>query len=551
MELNRVLDERMPPLGWLLATDFKQLTVVHGTAVEWIKDRLVEGVWSEPFERSHPELSMNLFGSCVHFEATELLISASVAPSEPLFFYHQDGCCLASNSQVLLLAAMGDRLKAGYGGYEALNWLRTRGLESVITPIPLQSGVIHRFIHHSLRLSAQGYEIVKRPTPPPFNNYGSYQHYLQRSLNGCLENGCSSHRQHPLELLTTQSQGYDSTAINALVDRKFRIKAYTCRDSKPIGEVYRPGSKSAGPSDDGSAIAAQLGIECEGIERDEFTQHLRLEPYLNAAVHNNEDRNLLPIFARVRSHSLLLTGMMGELWYTHQGLLASHFAEDADNQLKRGDLGGFGVNELRLWCTVTHLPVPHIGAVQRESIHRIAETEEMAPWRLNTDYDRPIARRIAEEAGVGRESFGQKKMGAVVIMPTPELPLDADRRRLYLRDLARRGLLHPLQRPLIGLAQRYNNWLQWKNPNRYFSNRQRYPLAYYLSRALEKLSGHKFRFRPLFTRLNSELYRFSCNELADRYDWLAERIDLKSASTAVAQTPNEHSHQHQPCSEHL
>ena len=33
----------------------------------------------------------------------------------------------------------------------------------------------------------------------------------------------------------------------------------------------------------------------------------------------------------------------------------------------------------------------------------------MTPWCIGTDYDRPIARRIAEEAGVPREWFGQNK----------------------------------------------------------------------------------------------------------------------------------------------
>jgi hypothetical protein len=33
----------------------------------------------------------------------------------------------------------------------------------------------------------------------------------------------------------------------------------------------------------------------------------------------------------------------------------------------------------------------------------------MIPWRLNNSYDRPIPRRIAEEAGVPRHLFGQKK----------------------------------------------------------------------------------------------------------------------------------------------
>jgi len=34
---------------------------------------------------------------------------------------------------------------------------------------------------------------------------------------------------------------------------------------------------------------------------------------------------------------------------------------------------------------------------------------EMAPWRLNSAYDRPIPRRILEEASVPRELFGMRK----------------------------------------------------------------------------------------------------------------------------------------------
>ena len=34
--------------------------------------------------------------------------------------------------------------------------------------------------------------------------------------------------------------------------------------------------------------------------------------------------------------------------------------------------------------------------------------EEMYPYYMNTDYDKPIARRIVEEAGIPRDAFGGK-----------------------------------------------------------------------------------------------------------------------------------------------
>jgi hypothetical protein len=40
----------------------------------------------------------------------------------------------------------------------------------------------------------------------------------------------------------------------------------------------------------------------------------------------------------------------------------------------------------------------------------------MKPWRLGIEYDRPIPRRIAEEAGVRRDAFGIQKMAVTVPM---------------------------------------------------------------------------------------------------------------------------------------
>src|SRR2546427_8786426 len=36
-----------------------------------------------------------------------------------------------------------------------------------------------------------------------------------------------------------------------------------------------------------------------------------------------------------------------------------------------------------------------------------------APWRLGSDYDRPIPRRILEEAGIPRRLFGNRKKAVV------------------------------------------------------------------------------------------------------------------------------------------
>ncbi len=55
------------------------------------------------------------------------------------------------------------------------------------------------------------------------------------------------------------------------------------------------------------------------------------------------------------------------------------------------------------------VPVPAIGARYPEPVKAITRGEDMAPFTLNEAYDRPIPRRIAEEAGLARGTFARGK----------------------------------------------------------------------------------------------------------------------------------------------
>jgi hypothetical protein len=99
---------------------------------------------------------------------------------------------------------------------------------------------------------------------------------------------------------------------------------------------------------------------------------------------------------------------------------------DVDNpkvspDIVRGDASGATLGEYRLRVGFIHVPLPFIGCTSHPAIHRISHAEEMNPWRLGNDYDRPIPRRMVEDAGVRRELFGQKKKAATVPMFGAEL----------------------------------------------------------------------------------------------------------------------------------
>ena len=84
--------------------------------------------------------------------------------------------------------------------------------------------------------------------------------------------------------------------------------------------------------------------------------------------------------------------------------------------LRRGDQSGLSHTEARLHLGYIHCPVPFIGGTQASSIRRLGRSEAMYPWSVGSDYDRPVCRRIIEEAGVPRNAFGQAKKAASVLL---------------------------------------------------------------------------------------------------------------------------------------
>jgi hypothetical protein len=96
--------------------------------------------------------------------------------------------------------------------------------------------------------------------------------------------------------------------------------------------------------------------------------------------------------------------------------------------------------------------VPFWGMRRFKEIERITFSEEMAPWTLGTAYDRPVARRIVEEAGVPRGAFAVRKKNTSheAAFRWPYSPAAQESFRDYLK---RRGLWAP-RRLSVGLLRR-------------------------------------------------------------------------------------------------
>ena len=101
---------------------------------------------------------------------------------------------------------------------------------------------------------------------------------------------------------------------------------------------------------------------------------------------------------------MLVTGFVGDgMWWLNR---------PPRPLLWRSDQSGSSFGEWRLRNGFVHVPLPTFGAHDYRVTQRISQSDEMLPWVMGRRYDKPIPRRILEEAGIPRGSFGEIKRAA-------------------------------------------------------------------------------------------------------------------------------------------
>ena len=495
----------LPPLAWLARLDGGafELRVDHGADVETHPDFFFEGAWAGDFADGRPDETEVAFGTGCVVRGTEVSFISSLATTD--YLYYRTGAPLTvSNSLPLLLAALDDSLDPTYRRYDAINNTILQGVNDYVRDIPTSRGVVRRLMYHNLRCTPESIAEIPKPQPPDFESFADYSGYLTESYERLVANARDGRRRQPLRIYTTQSRGYDTTAVNAIA-RHHRVDGvFTVTRGK--GEPGRPD-----PDDDGTEIAAALGIgPVIPIDRHAYSDGFQDEVYYHASMHECPDANLKQIVDHIHGPALLLTGTLGEMWYTHACGYADR-PETLHDGLARWDLGTHGLTEVRLRAGYVQAAIPYIGARKREQIVRITESEEMTPWRIGSRYDRPIPRRLGEEAGAARESFGQVKMGSVVESPPPQTPRNATLAEQYRRFLVRSRLRRAWQVSLLPLVQRLNNHLAraWWN--------RRYRLLYGPVRVVLRSRQRDVAPPVIWSDLRGTLFCFAVNECAAEY----------------------------------
>jgi hypothetical protein len=446
MRLKSYLLGDLPRLAWLAVVDPARgrLETFHGRDVEVSADHLVEGVWDGPFSEAGFVASANFFGSGLRVEGDSVVVVPPRALLDRLVVVAVGGKFVVSNSFTLLLHALEARLLPDHG-YVRETFTILDGVRGYEPRVPLlHDGADHaeqRFFF-PFRISARGIEVLEDRAEPTFDAFADYRGALSSALDGIVANATDPARRSPFRFRVTLSRGYDSPAAAALVAPFSMPVAYTAARSNSL-------LRGPATNDDGSEIASRLGLQVEPLGRSMGSFDERL--FLAGSTTDPEliFGSLAEDAQRDAQPTVLVSGYHGDkVWALDPG--SRYLGDD----LKRGDTSGLSLTEARLSAGWVNLPVPFIGARGISSIVGISQSAEMAPWRLGTSYDRPIPRRIAEEAGIPREAFGEHKRAVVkTIIQPQDSALRADFGGWLMQEEGRRLGMHR--------AAAYASWVRW------------------------------------------------------------------------------------------
>lgn len=515
MTFEYVENADLPRLSWIASVEGDRCLVEHGRAVEARADFFVEGIWNAPFSEGGFDHCESFFGSGAVRRGTEFVFVPSSTTVDYLYYQADAGRIRCSNSLSFLLAAIGDELEISEPRLGSINDSIMLGIDRYERDIPTRRGKVRRLMHHNLVVLDGSAREEPKPRPPGFSDYAQYRAYLDGNLRGMLANAKDRDRRTPLRILTTQSIGYDSTAINATA-RNYGIDlALTVAEPKErLG--YYGGTRSRPESDSGEAICGVLGIDVALIDRRFFEGDPDSEYLYWAGIHNCQDMNLHQVSQFTGDAAVLLTGVLGEIWYTEKSVGPARLS-CINDQVERWDLSCHGLSEARLHTGFIHAAIPYIGSRNRADIFTISNSDEMRPWSIGGTYDRPIARRLGEEAGVPRAAFGQTKLATVVEIMPPYLPHGTGLKREFFESA--RGAFgaigtawmraaQTLNFPLMILCRAYDKMRRIA--------RARLPFMKPVQPSRCRLAEHR----------KSALYAFCVNKAAKLY---AARTRMKSA----------------------
>jgi hypothetical protein len=402
LQFKFTLLRELPKLAWCLRLDRKSAVaeVLHGEWLEKTGTWFCDGAWAGDFAQPDFDRAFAT-GTGAILQDNSILFVAPSHTLDRLNVLQRPSEILVSNSLPFLLAMANDQLDNTFLFYDSYVASIRYGLNRYEQMIPTMNGNGVRFYYgRNLRLT-DNFELteIRRPPAPHFVGFDHYKRVLDETISALVANATDVRRRIRFEPISTVSRGYDSPTALVLA------MGAGCREAVS----FRESRNTDRDEDCGTPIAISLGVSVREFGRldyrnfDDFPE-----------VQNSGGPSEFLSFGSAFSGRLVFTGFHGDKMWDKN-------CEKVTTDLVRGDASGASLTEFRLSAGFLHLPVPFIAAESHPSIYAISNSQEMLPWSLGTSYDRPIARRIVESAGVARELFGQKKRAAGVVVTSEGL----------------------------------------------------------------------------------------------------------------------------------
>jgi len=422
--------EPWPPLAWLAVCDpaRPEPLVLHGPRVETRDDWFCEAVWDGEFDRGDFDANDRVYGSGGRARAGALRFVSCGTTLDRLHHVRRGGRSFVSNSLAALLTVAELELDPTWPSYVRDFMSIKRGYREHVRHVPTHAEPVELVYYDDLVWS--GGEIARAPKrhqKAEVGSFDAYRRFLDDTLARLFANARSEARRHRYEPILALSSGLDSGASAALAAAHGLREAFTFRRGR------------GGRRDGGQATARALGLELHEFERDAWRDHELAEvPFVLGDARGPDVfyRPAQPLLAG----RLLLTG------YGGGGLWGLKRRVESD-ELRRIDSSGLSLSEYRLWTGTLHFAVPMIGYRQAPEIHAIGRAAEMEPWRVGGPYDKPVARRILLEAGVGEAQLARVNRAGTVLWSGERVFLSprsrADFAAWLRRNEAQLAPLHP------------------------------------------------------------------------------------------------------------
>lgn len=405
------VDTTLPALAWGCSIEGTEHTFTIGPGVEQGEGFVFEGVWDGDFAKGRVNRTEFAYGSGARLGKYVVFV-----PPKHCWEYlyvvvdRTTGRAHVSNSAVYALTGAGVDPDHSFT-HEVFTQLRTTtdtasaaGIDRYDPEVARDERyVCYRMMFYNFMVVDGTVQIVPSAPTDYFKDFASYRGFLSRVLGRLARNGASTLRKTRLTPVTPLSSGYDSTATAVLANELGYRDAVT--QDLTIRGTFDSGQRTGATLGMnvqvthhvlGTGPIERMGINITAEDLDLYAEFL--------ATAGLGDDVMLATMEEFLGQRILLSGAMGDSAWRRASTLAPGLPVRVAY--------GKSFTEFRLRVGYAFVPIPAMGARFPFPLRRVTASPEMAPWTLGRSYDRPIARRIAEEAGLERGTFAVGKAAA-------------------------------------------------------------------------------------------------------------------------------------------